>query len=87
MLTNLEKEVGINEFTILTYSANTDEWKEANANLEEKKKELSEQIELRLRFEELRAKLNAWEEGKFRKEIDRREVERIDSTIIEEGET
>ena len=36
------------EFTILTYGGNTEEWEEANANVEENKKELSNQSELRL---------------------------------------
>ena len=48
-----QKEVGIAEFTILTYGGNTDEWEEANANLEEKEKDLREKIELWMRFEEL----------------------------------
>ena len=51
--TDLQKEVGGNGFDILTYGGNTEEWQEANANLEEKK-ELSKQIELRLGFEALR---------------------------------
>ena len=40
-------------------------WKEANANLEEKKKELRNQIELGMGLVELRETLNAREEDKF----------------------
>ena len=39
---------GSDGFTILTYGENTGEWGEANANLEEKKKELIKQIELKM---------------------------------------
>ena len=61
----------------------------SDANLEEKKLELSNRIELRLRFEELRGKLNVWGEGKFWKaneEANRQEVARNSPTIVEEGE-
>ena len=50
----MEKEVEIDEFAILTYGGNTDELEEANANLGGKEKELSNRIELRLYFGELR---------------------------------
>ena len=44
--TDLGKYIESNEFTILTYGENTEEWKEANANLEERRKEISNQIDL-----------------------------------------
>ena len=48
------------------------------------------QIELWMGFQELRGILNAWGEDKYWKSIeetDRREVERISPTTLEEGET
>ena len=68
--TDLKKEVASNEFDIVTYGGNTEEREEANANLEDKKQEISNKIELRLGFEELGEKLNARELGKFRKALE-----------------
>ena len=77
---DLQKEVESSEFTPLTYGENTEERKEANAKLEDKKKELSCRIELMMALWELREKLNA-REDEFRKageEANRQEeVERI----------
>ena len=60
--TDLQKEVGICEFTILTYvgggGGGPGEWKEENAKLGEKKREFTYQSELSWGFGELRAKLN-----------------------------
>ena len=44
--TDLQKDIESNEFTILTYGENTGEWVEENANLEERRNEISNQIEL-----------------------------------------
>ena len=43
----------------------TEEWKEANAKLGEKRRELSRQIDLSWGFEELGEKLNQFEEAKI----------------------
>ena len=73
----------------MTYGGNSDEWAGANANLKEKGGDLRNQMELRLRFEELGEKLNAWEEDIFWKSNEaanrREEVGRILPTILEEG--
>ena len=85
----MRRDVAIDEFAILTYGENTEERKEANGNLEEKEKEIINRAELRMGFEELREKLNAWEEGKYRQasgESNRPGVEAILPTIIEDGE-
>ena len=58
--TDFRKDVDIGEFTSLTYGGNTEESKEPNANLEERRKELIDQIELSMGFEELGEKLNDW---------------------------
>ena len=50
----LQKEIEGNAYTIQVYWGDTEEWKEANAKLEEKKRELSRRIELSLGFGELR---------------------------------
>ena len=49
----------------MTYGEDTEEWKEAKINLEEKKRELSRQIELSLRFGELGEILNNSELAKI----------------------
>ena len=61
----LLKEIECDEYTISTYGGDTEEWEEANAKLEEKKRELSRQIELSLGFGELGGKLNNFEEDKI----------------------
>ena len=58
----------------------TEEWKEANAKLEEKKRELSRQVELSSGFGELREKLNNSEEDKIfetNEETRRREMSKL----------
>ena len=42
----LHRQIECDEYTISTYGEDTEEWKEANAKLEEKKRKLSRQIEL-----------------------------------------
>ena len=49
----LQKEIEGGEYTISTYGVDTEEWRDANAKLEEKKHELSRKVELSFRFEEL----------------------------------
>ena len=67
-----------------------EEWKEANAKLEDKKQQLSNQIELRWGFEAIRGKLNDFEERKIWRtyeEAERQEeVYRQLHTISEEEE-
>ena len=83
-----KKEFAGHEFTSPTYGGYTEECGEANANLAEKTKELSKQIELMMSLGELREKSNAWEGDKSPKANEeagrREEVERILPTIIEE---
>ena len=64
----LQKEIEGGEYNISTYGEDTEEWKEANAKLEENQKELSRQIELSLGFGELGGKANNFEEDKIWKE-------------------
>ena len=73
----LRTEIEGDEYTISTYGEDTDEWKEANAKLEEKKRELSRQSELSLRFGELGEKLNNFEEDKIWQEIKKQEGEKL----------
>ena len=47
---DLQKEIECGEYTISTYGGDTEEWKEAEINLEAKKQELSREIELSLGF-------------------------------------
>ena len=61
----LQKEIEWDEYTISTYGEATKEWKEAKINLEEKKQELSRQIELSMGFGELGGILNNSEEDKI----------------------
>ena len=42
----LQKAIEGNAYTISTYWEDTEEWKESNAKMEEKKRELSRRIEL-----------------------------------------
>ena len=65
----MQKAVGCDEFDILNYCRNTDEWSESNANLEEKKKELSNQVELRTGCSELGEKSSALEKTNFGKPL------------------
>ena len=55
----LQKDVGSDGFAILTYGEITEEWKEANANMGARRKELRNQIELRMALGELGEKLNS----------------------------
>ena len=45
---DLRNEIGSSEYEISTFGENAEKWKEAKLNLEEKKEELSNQIELSL---------------------------------------
>ena len=65
----LRNEVGSNEYAISTFGENTEEWQEAKLDLEEKKEELSNQIELSFGFVEFREILNNSAEGKSRRQI------------------
>ena len=68
----LRNEIESNEYAISTFGEHTKVWKEAKLNLEEKKEELSNQIELSFGFGELRTILNNPEEDKMRKGIKNR---------------
>ena len=77
------------EYVIGTYGEETEEYKEAKMDLEEKKNELNRQIELSCGFGELRRSLDDFEEAekwKTTQEIDRQEVEDQLPTIQEEYE-
>ena len=66
-LEELQTAIVCDGYTISIYGEDTEEWKEAYANLGEKKLELSRHIELTLGFGGgLRAKLNNLEEDKIR---------------------
>ena len=77
---DLQKEIEGGEYTISTYGEDTEEWEEANRNLEEKKQELSRQIELSLWLGGLREILNNFEEDKIwnaNKETSRMEASKV----------
>ena len=61
----LQKAIECIEYTSSTYGEDTEEWKESDAKLEDKRQELSRQIELSLGFGELGRKLNNSEEDKI----------------------
>ena len=61
-----EKREG-GEYVISASGEDTEEWREAKSNSEEKKGELSKKIELSPAFEELSKILSNFEEGKIRK--------------------
>ena len=84
----LRNEIDSNEYAISTFGENTEDWREAQLNLEEKKGELSKQIKLSFGFGELGAILSNFEEDKMRKasqELIRREIVGCQLPTIQEG--
>ena len=65
----LRNEIGSKEYAISTFGENTEEYMETKLNLDEKKEELSNQIELSWGFGELRTIPNDSEEDKSGKII------------------
>ena len=63
----LRNGIGSNAYAISTLGENTEGWQEEKLNLEEKKEELSNRIELSFGFAELRTILGNFEEDKMRK--------------------
>ena len=61
----LRNEIESNEYAISTFGEDTEEYMESTLNLDEKKEELSNQIELSCGFEELRTIVNDFEEDKM----------------------
>ena len=62
----MRKEIEGDGYVISIFGGDTEEWQEAKLNLEEKKEELSNRIELRLGFGELGGIMNNSEEDKIR---------------------
>ena len=86
----LRNGIGISGYAISTFGENTEEWEEGKLNLEQKKDERSNQIELSVGFGELGSILNNFEEDKMwatsQESIRRESVESQLRKIQEEAE-